>query len=147
MSILTNSGSVLTKEQKQAQTAIEAAKITERAFARMVRVQKEGIDLVWNNPNGLTPQEVCDGFGENAASIFMFHGAVTEAIMTVASMDGIEVNLSFPTNKFTYNEDGTVTVLEEPYFGDPEVPSESPSESDLPSPSYEESPSPSDPEV
>lgn len=103
-------------EARKASAANEIrVKIMER-FRFLCTIQREGIDMVWSSKTGLTPQQVCDSLGTDAGSVFGFHGILSDAIIQAAQAEGFAPDIKYPTNKFTINPDGTVTVLEEPYF-------------------------------
>ena len=94
--------------------------LSRRTFAAMIDAQRQGIDLLWlgreQGLHGLTPQEVCDALGEDAAQVFQFHGALTDFLMQQATADGVSVDVAIPPYAFTLNADGTVTVSTEPYI-------------------------------
>lgn len=110
--------SLLDPSSKDAAARAIQTKLDER-YRFLCMVQREGIDMVWRSRTGLSPQEICDGLGDTAARVFQFHGILTDALVQVAAAEGIAPDIKYPTNKFTANPDGTVTILEEPYF-DPE---------------------------
>lgn len=84
------------------------------SYRQLCEIQKRGIDLVWNNSD-LTPQEILDGLGSDASKIFQYHGALTDYIVSLASIENIQPDIKLPTNAFELNPDGTVTVLDTPY--------------------------------
>ena len=84
-------------------------------YRTLCQMQQQGINEVWRNNFGLTPQEVCDALGTDAASAFILHGKLTESIIAIATAGGVTPDILAPTNNFTLNEDGTVTILETPY--------------------------------
>lgn len=85
--------------------------ITRSTWGVMVRAQNDGIDAVWHHPV-LTPQEVCDALGINAVAIFDFHAALTDLLYEQALADGIDplTVIKFPTEAFTREQDGRVTI-------------------------------------
>lgn len=94
---------------------IENIKYTSREiFDELVKVQRKGIELVWNHPV-LTPQQVVDGLGSDAIKVFQFHGGLTDYIKSVAAADGVNVELKYPTNSFTVDQNGNITISSEPY--------------------------------
>lgn len=103
-----------TLEQKQQQVNNQIINMGQRHYNQLCRMQKEGIDSMWYNPN-LTPQEVADAVGTNGGVLIMAHGALTQAIMTAATAAGIQPDIKLPPNAFTVNPDGTVTVSDDPY--------------------------------
>lgn len=93
--------------------------LSRRTFSTMLEAQRLGIDLLWHGEaqglHNLTPQQVCDALGEDAAKIFSFHGALTDFVAQQAIADGVSVDLKLPPNAFAVNQDGTVTVSDQPY--------------------------------
>ena len=117
MSILTNTNQPqqLTLEQKQAAVAGAIKRTAAANYQQLVRIQKEGIRTVWNNPQGLTPQQVCDALGADAVKVFDIHGILTDAIVQIAGRDGVAPDVALPKKTFTRNQDGTITILETDY--------------------------------
>jgi hypothetical protein len=93
--------------------------LSRTTFASMLEAQRRGIDLLWHGEaqglHGLTPQQVCDALGEDAAKVFAFHGALTDFIVQQSVADGVSVDLALPPFAFVMNQDGTVTVSSDPY--------------------------------
>jgi hypothetical protein len=115
MSFLIDSGPVLpTKEEKLQQTVNYIKGMSKQTFKYLLEVQKNGVRAVWNQPN-LTPQEVIDELGSDALKIFQFHGGLTDYIESVAAVEGIDIKLSYPTNTFTIDQQGKITVTDKPY--------------------------------
>ena len=75
-------------------------------LSRMIGTYEIIMSSVWNNSDGLTPQQVLDGFGNNAGELFQLAGLCANTIITAAP----GTTLSQPTKTFTINPDGTVTV-------------------------------------
>lgn len=90
-----------------------------RMFDQLIEMQRKSISFVWDHPRGLTPQEVCDALGAEAATAFQIHGLFTQAILDIAAVEGITPDLALPDKAFTVNKDGTVTILDEPYAQKP----------------------------
>ena len=103
-----------TLDQKKEAVKRDVINMGQRHYDQLCRIQKEGIDIMWNNPT-LTPQEVSDAVGVDAAVLISAHGDLTEAIIKAATSSGIEPNIKLPTNAFVINQDGTVTISEDPY--------------------------------
>lgn len=112
MSLLTQPSSIAAK-QDAAKARIAA--ITRAVWNDLQIRQRDGMELFWQNPDGLTPQQVADAFGTDAAKLFTFNTALVEFLVAVGTSEGVAPNISAPTNAFTVNPDGTVTVLETPY--------------------------------
>lgn len=83
-------------------------------YQSLCRSQKDAIRTVWNH-HRLTPQQVCDALGIKAVKLFDFHAALTECIVKIAARDGVQPDILLPTNAFTRNEDGTITISDQPY--------------------------------
>jgi hypothetical protein len=105
----------LTTAEKQIRVAQRIKQSAAQSYKVLCQIQKEGIRTVWNNPQGLTPQEVLDSIGTDAGKIFAFHGHLTETIVNIASLDGVAPDIALPTKEFKVNEDGTITVGTEAY--------------------------------
>lgn len=89
--------------------------LSKNFFNQAVRVQREGIDLVFDDPT-LEPQEILDALAPNAAKVLAFHGGLTDYINGVAALDGATVELKQPLSAFTVNlSAGTVTLIDQPY--------------------------------
>ena len=74
---------------------------------QMKRTAKNVFNLVWNN-SSLSPQEVCDVLGVDAAKGFDAHAKLQELIYFI---DSSWVPL-VPPVAYVKNEDGTVTIGE-----------------------------------
>lgn len=105
-----------TKEQQLANTANRIKEISKQTFRQLVDTQRRGIEMVWENRE-FTPQEVIDALGPYAVQVFQYHGALTEFVTQLATLDGINVDIKLPTNEFTINnQNGTITVGTGPYI-------------------------------
>lgn len=62
--------------------------------------------IVWDNPRGLTPQEVIDGFGTDAAELFRLSGLLVQ-VLNEAEPGSYPYQLPYA---FTVKPDGTVTL-------------------------------------
>lgn len=81
-------------------------------FNALVAQFRNGKLMVWNNPKGLTPQQVMDSHGTRAARLFQISGIIGTAINSL--IPGT-VELALPTGyTVTFNPDGTVTITGEP---------------------------------
>lgn len=104
-----------TEEQQLAMTANRVREMSRQTFRQLVDTQKRGIEMVWENRQ-FTPQQVIDALGDDAVKVFQYHGALTEFISQLATLDGVDVEIKLPTNEFTIT-DGKITVGEGPYTG------------------------------
>jgi hypothetical protein len=102
-----------TKEQLLAGKARNIKTITARAYEQLIKIQQEGIEVFWKDRR-LTPQEIATAMGEDAVKVFQFHGFLTDCIKSIAVADGIEPELSTPTNAFEV-VDGTLVISDDPY--------------------------------
>jgi len=100
---------------KQERASKRVVMLAQSGYSQLARMQKQGIDLVWHNSEGLTPQQVCDALGTKAGKIFAIHAALTDALIAAQTADGVPVDVALPTNAFTVNPNGTVTILTTPY--------------------------------
>lgn len=112
MSILATDQEI-TREEQLKQIASLIKKITPASYNELCEMQKRGVSLLWNNPH-FTPQEIINEIGSDIIKIFQYHGLLTELIVTLAALEGIEPDIKLPTNAFTVGTD-TVTVLDQPY--------------------------------
>lgn len=115
MSLLNPQNTEPTLAEKKEMVSDNIKNMAATTYQRLLQSQKQGIQIVWSNPNGLTPQEVCDSLGTNATKIFDLHAQLTEAIVNIAAIDGVTPDIALPTKNFSRNQDGTVTVLESDY--------------------------------
>ena len=101
----------------QTETAEDHAKkrifmLTSEIFQQMKITHNEVYRTVWKHPS-LTPQQVLDALGTNAASLFVL-GA--DQISLILKYDPSFPEESWkPPFKVIFNEDGTVTVTDIPY--------------------------------
>ena len=98
----------LTTAQKQMLTRARLKTITESLFARMLAVYQEGMTQVWQNPRGLSAQEVLDALGTDAGDLFRLAALLKQAIN--AALPGTIADVATPA--VTINADGTVTVTQ-----------------------------------
>jgi hypothetical protein len=102
------------KEAKLQNTVRRIKTFAADTYDELSRRQKQGIDLVWSHPE-LTPQEILDKLGSDSVKVAEYHTALTEYIVALAISEGLEPDVKYPTNNFTKNQDGTITVLDEPF--------------------------------
>jgi hypothetical protein len=113
MSILTQTPQTESDSEKLQRISKTVNIMSSRTYNDLARVQKLGIDLIWNNKE-FTPQQVIDSLGDDAAKIFAVHGKLTDYLMTISALDGVEYIPALPTNAFTV-DDGKITVTDLPY--------------------------------
>ena len=114
MSILTQQPTQITNDQKLAMITNRIKSISARTYSDLVKVQKDGIESVWHNPQ-FTPQQIIDSLGDDAIKIFNFHGRLTDYLVDVSAVDNVSYTPALPTNSFVFNEDGSITVTDQPY--------------------------------
>jgi hypothetical protein len=102
-----------TKEQLLAAKIRNIKIITARAYEQLIKIQNEGIHTFWKDRR-LTPEEIATAMGEDAVKAFQFHGFLTDCIVNIATADGIEPEITLPTNAFEV-VDGTLVISDEPY--------------------------------
>ncbi len=75
-------------------------------FQGLIGVYSDIAKRVWDNQQGLTPQEVMDALGTNAADLFQLSALLVTTVNTAkpGTLDGEQ------PYEFTINPDGTVTV-------------------------------------
>lgn len=104
----------ISKDRKLNRAVNSIKNMSAETFNKNVNTQRNGIDILWNNPD-LTPQEIIDELGDDAVKLFQFHAALTTFILSVAQIEGIEVDVKLPTNAFEISEVGKITVTDGPY--------------------------------
>jgi hypothetical protein len=114
MSILTQTPQPPTDAEKLQRVVKTIKTISSRTYDDLVRVQKQGIDSVWKDRD-FTPQEIIDALGTNAIKVFNMHGKLTDYLVDISAIDNIPYTPALPTNTFTINADGSITVTDQPY--------------------------------
>ena len=87
-------------------------------YTRMLSSFTEGARYFWQNPSGLTQQEIADALGAAGVEVFALHGklgALLAEVNPAAIAEAIAV-----VGEFTYGEDGRVTITSVPTPPDPE---------------------------
>lgn len=115
MSLLPGSTTAPSLSQRKINQRVKIDAIIADVWNTMCRGQQDGIDAFWHAP-GLTPQDMSDAYGTDAGKLFAFHAALTDLIIAQSAVEGISPPpVKAPTNAFTVNQDGTVTISEDPY--------------------------------
>jgi hypothetical protein len=114
MSILTQTSQTPSDSEKLKRISNNIKSISSRTYNDLVRVQKTGIDSVWKNRE-FTPQEIIDALGDDAIKIFDVHGKLTDYLVSISAIDGVDYVPALPTNAFIV-EDGKITVTDLPYI-------------------------------
>ena len=82
-----------------------------RSFSAFCSSQDQLANLFWNNPTGLTPQQVSEALGTSAAAFFA--GSAAAATFRY-QMTGIVPEIVPDGYSFTINTDGTVPITYTP---------------------------------
>ena len=110
MSLLDNNNQELTKEQKKERAVQNLRSNTSVLFMRMIQTYEQGMRTVWNNQQGLTPQEVMDGLGTDAAEAVNLRQLLKQTIQQAKPDQELSQR---PEGKdLQINDDGTVTVVD-----------------------------------
>ena len=104
--IESNEVTELTKEQKLDITEKRVRRQCKSMFAQIKNNHLLLWDLIWNNDQGLSPQEVLDKMGTDAAELF----ELSDSIQQLASSACMDYVAKVTPNEYTLNEDGTVTL-------------------------------------
>lgn len=100
----------LTKAEKQVQVKQQIQSVANQGFNGLVKVLQTGLMLVWENPNGLNPQEVFDALGVDAKA----HVLAAQAFINVVNMQVPGAVNNITPLPIVLNDDGTVTVQNKP---------------------------------
>ena len=107
MSILDNGpGNIVPPATRVANQLVN---MTVRTYQQMVDSFNRGSVMFWQNPQGLTPDEIAAALGTNAQEVFALHYKLGQLIGSVKP-EAIAEGFSL-VGEFTYNEDGSVTVV------------------------------------
>ena len=106
MSIIQTTQPTLTTEQKQQQAALRIQNEATILFQRMGQTHSQIMQIVFQNQQGLTPQQVLDAVGTNAAELLTLAGSLVTLVNTAVPST---LPTTFPY-ALTANGDGTVTV-------------------------------------
>ena len=87
-----------------------------QTFNNMANAFNEGAKIFWQNPRGVSPEDIANALGTNAKEVFELHYKLGQLIATIkpeAIASGISI-----IGSFTMNNDGTVTI-NSPASGNP----------------------------
>ena len=115
MNLLTDTPPNQTQEQIVEAIVNSINHISSRTYKDLINIQRTGINIIWNNSKA-TAQEIIDGLGENALPAFQFHGALTDLLVTISESANIDYTPALPTNAFTVDNQGNITVTDDPYI-------------------------------
>jgi hypothetical protein len=93
-------------EDLQAEFIRTLSKMLTDNYSQMLSLHKTGFAMVWNNKDGLTPQQCFDAMGSEAVMFLSLGQVMAELLNTAVPGSVIET----PPQPLTVNEDGTVTV-------------------------------------
>lgn len=96
----------LTLEQKKERVKKRIERKTYETYAGLIGSYNDLSKMVWHNPQGLTPQQVFDSLGTNAAELFELSALLVQTVNTAkpGTLDPAQ------PYEYTVNEDGTVTA-------------------------------------
>lgn len=89
--------------------ANQLVNMTVRSYQQMVDSFNRGAIMFWQNPQGLTPDEIAEALGTNAQEVFSLHyklGQLIGSVKPEAIAEGVSI-----VGEFAYNEDGSVTII------------------------------------
>ena len=112
MTLITDTSSLTAAEQ----AAAKLRKIADNLFVEMRMAYLAAYKLVWTNSSGLTPQQVCNALGTDAALLFAGSAKLSELLALVAPSSTAlsNVTLTTPTGySYTSNTDGTVIITQQ----------------------------------
>lgn len=113
MSILDkNLNEELTLEAKQEKLRNRVSRQSQQTFQGLRNTYTEIFNSMWNNRQGLTPQEAFDALGTEAGELFKFAGIML-ATLEAAKPGSTDDLPKGDTSKYTINQDGTVSVVEQ----------------------------------
>ena len=95
-----------TQEEKIHDLRTEITKVSTRLYSKMQRRHMELFNLIWENPEGLTAQEIFDEYGADAKDFFI----MSQGIQGLLYQAGGAYTPLAPPYEYTLNTDGTVTV-------------------------------------
>jgi hypothetical protein len=113
MSLLSQNQQEPTKQELLARKAKRIKEFTRQGYRQILSIQQQGINMMWSDDD-LTPQEIIDSIGAESIKVFQMHGALTDVIKTIASIDGHTPELALPANAFEI-VDGAIVVTQDPY--------------------------------
>lgn len=96
----------VTREEIMHNVRQKIRKKTNRLLNKTAKQHRELFSYVWENPEGVTAQEIFDEYGTDAVQLFVLSSGIQNLI---ESIDPNSPSLSTPF-PYTINPDGTVTV-------------------------------------
>jgi hypothetical protein len=80
-------------------------------YQQLVQVFNQGSQQFWQNPR-VKPSEIAAALGTDAKEVFELHGKIGALLATIKP-ESIQAG-SAVVGQFTYNQDGSVTVVDPP---------------------------------
>lgn len=112
MSILDNNRPERVEVPRAKMAANRLIQMTRQTYNQMVQSFNQGAKTFWQNGMGASPAEIAAELGSDAKEVFELHYKLGQLIASVKP-ESIAEGASLIGN-FTMNEDGTVTVVEQP---------------------------------
>lgn len=106
MSLINVNAPAVTTAEKQSAAAVEIKGVCSQMLNLNTNSFTRIFNIVWNNRNGLTPQQVCDALATDAGSLFALAGGL-QAVINTAQAGSLTLT---PPKAVTVNSDGTVTI-------------------------------------
>jgi len=85
-------------------------KTTSQTFEHITTVYRNGIQNIWNNPNGVNATKISEQLGTDAKKVFEFYYSLGQFINSISPEDIVEINKLI--GSYNLNEDGSVTILQ-----------------------------------
>lgn len=104
----------ITQEEKIHDLRTMITKLSNGMHRRISRQHRDLFTLIWDNPKGLTAQEVFDEYGADSVQFFL----LSQNIQTMLIQVDPSYTLLVPPFPYTINPDGTV-IVDYPIEDDP----------------------------
>ncbi len=98
------------KKERAAKNIINSV---QSAHTTLLNTQKNVFKAVWNNPQGLTAQQVLDALGSKASELFLVGSKTVDFLLSLEA-DVIKPDEFLPYKEVVINANGTVTVTNTP---------------------------------
>lgn len=103
---------IVTRSTKAKEASEAIKQIAVQAVAHYANSINQGFDLLWNNPNGLSPQEVCNALGTDGVAVFAKHKATAEFLVSQVPVLATILKQVPDGYKISFSQDGNVTIVE-----------------------------------
>jgi len=102
---------LLTKTIDAREETVACIRSTIAGAASMLRAQFDNAcQLVWHNAYGLTPQQVLDALGTDAAELFAISNTIIPILNQAADAEHQITSVVPDGTTYTLNADGTITL-------------------------------------